>query len=83
MGDPIFEGPEYNALLDRQDGLRWKGVSPDPLGHFEMIQNPCVELEVNAMECVEYYGIKRGSVICKDYYDDFLECKFGFKQVTM
>ena len=32
-------------------------------------------------ECIEYYGAKRGLEICKDYYDDYLECSFKAKQV--
>ena len=34
----------------------------------------CQDLEVSAWECMEYYGEKRGAVICRDYYDDFIEC---------
>ena len=32
-------------------------------------------------ECMEYYGSRRGQEICKDYYDDFMECAAGRKQV--
>ncbi len=31
---------------------------------------------MNAMECIEYYGVKQGLEACKDFYDDFLECSF-------
>ena len=32
-------------------------------------------------ECIEYYGARRGMQICKDHYDDFLECSLKHKQV--
>jgi hypothetical protein len=31
---------------------------------------------MNAMECIEYYGMKQGLEACKDWYDDFLECVY-------
>lgn len=37
-------------------------------------QNKCADLELKALECVEYYGASRGSMICQDYYDDWHEC---------
>ena len=30
---------------------------------------------------MEFYGARRGQQICKDYYDDFIECSVHFKQV--
>jgi hypothetical protein len=41
---------------------------------------PCQKLEIEAMECIEYYGAKRGLDICKDYYDDYMECTYRAKQ---
>lgn len=35
----------------------------------------CATLHLQAMECLEYYGMKKGHIICKDYFDDFEECK--------
>jgi len=35
----------------------------------------CAPLEIKALECIEYYGKQRGYLICKDAYDDFVECK--------
>merc|ERR1711981_521652 len=46
--DPLYK-PEYNALLERQDALKFKGVSPEPLNCFEPTMNACSELEQNAM----------------------------------
>jgi len=37
---------------------------------------PCGDMEIKALECVEYYGKQRGFAICKDYYDDYQECRF-------
>ena len=36
-----------------------------------------------SQECIEYYGARRGLDICKDYYDDFLECGLKQKQVSL
>jgi len=53
---------------------------PDLFGINDMMILPmstahsCQDLEVSAWECMEYYGEKRGAVICRDYYDDFIEC---------
>jgi len=38
-------------------------------------QSICAPLELQALECIEYYGKQRGLVICKDFYDDFIECR--------
>lgn len=40
----------------------------------------CADFEINAMECIEYYGAKQGIVACKDWYDDFIECVHKSKQ---
>ena len=34
----------------------------------------CADLELKALECIEYYGAHRGTVLCQDYYDDWHEC---------
>ena len=36
--------------------------------------NKCAALELKCLECIEYYGAHRGTVICQDYYDDWHEC---------
>merc|ERR1712108_83769 len=36
----------------------------------------CGDLEIRALECVEYYGKQRGLAICRDFYDDFQDCRF-------
>ena len=58
-----------NALAD------WMAITN------EKAANPCSYFEIQQGECMEYYGMRRGRYICKDYYDDFLECRFQFKQV--
>lgn len=40
----------------------------------------CEDFELNAMECIEYYGVKQGIDACKDWYDDYLECVNQGKQ---
>ena len=47
----------------------------------EKAANTCSFFEIDAGECMEYYGARRGRYICKDYYDDFQECRYQFKQV--
>ena len=41
----------------------------------------CGGMELRALECIEYYGRQKGFVICKDLYEDFMECKFNSVQV--
>lgn len=40
----------------------------------------CMDFEMQAMECIEYYGAKQGLVACKDWYDDYIECTHNSKQ---
>jgi len=40
----------------------------------------CQDFELQAMECIEYYGAKQGLTACKDWYDDYIECMHGCKQ---
>ena len=41
----------------------------------------CGGMELRALECIEYYGRQKGFVICKDLYEDFMECKYNSVQV--
>merc|ERR1719229_1687711 len=43
---------------------------------FSNADSRCGRFELACMECMEYYGFKNGKVICKDYYEDFVECKY-------
>lgn len=40
----------------------------------------CQKFELEAMECLEYYGLQQGMDACKDWYDDLMECRFHTKQ---
>jgi len=40
----------------------------------------CEKFEVQAMECMEYYGVGQGVDACKDWYDDLMECRTMTKQ---
>jgi len=40
----------------------------------------CMDFEMNALECIEYYGSKQGITACKDWYDDYIECMHQSKQ---
>ena len=43
----------------------------------------CGELEMNALECLEAYGLRRGHKLCSNFVNDFRECVFGHIQVTV
>jgi len=43
-------------------------------------QGRCQDFELNALECIEYYGSKQGLTACKDWYDDYIECVHQSKQ---
>merc|ERR1712108_5841 len=45
-----------------------------------MQSGPCMDFELNALECIEYYGAKQGLTACKDWYDDYIECVPKSKQ---
>merc|ERR1712088_618053 len=45
-----------------------------------MQSGPCMDFELNALECIEYYGAKQGLTACKDWYDDYIECVHKSKQ---
>ena len=44
-------------------------------------QGRCFDKQLEAMECLEYYGLNQGATLCRDYYDDFTECTDGMTQV--
>ena len=53
----------------------WNLPVVDLFGYALMRQhNRCAPLELKCLECIEYYGAHRGSIICQDYYDDWKEC---------
>ncbi len=37
-------------------------------------QTKCQPLEKTALECIEYYGLRQGRIVCSDFYDDYIEC---------
>ncbi|KAI7690280.1 hypothetical protein SSS_03557 [Sarcoptes scabiei] len=41
----------------------------------------CNTLEQDALECLEAYGSRRGSRLCKEFIADFTECVTQFYQV--
>ena len=45
------------------------------------VHSPCHKLELTALECIEYHGIRKGNSICSDHYDDFVECVYNNIQV--
>ncbi len=42
----------------------------------------CAKMEITALECVEYYGLRQGKVVCDDYYNDFQECRWNNLRVS-
>ncbi|CAB4061254.1 unnamed protein product [Lepeophtheirus salmonis] len=41
----------------------------------------CTKFELSAMECYEYYGMRKGLDLCKDYFEDYVECTQNTKQL--
>lgn len=41
----------------------------------------CAEFEMNMLDCLEAYGVNRGSTQCKDLISDFQECVSMKKQM--
>lgn len=41
----------------------------------------CAEFQMNAAECLEAYGAKRGRRVCKPFLDDYTECLHSYIQV--
>lgn len=47
------------------------GQGPLPDGR----RDPCMNMELNAMECLEAYGVVKGSQVCMKFLEDHRECK--------
>ena len=41
----------------------------------------CGDFQLNAVECLEAYGAKRGRRLCRPYLEDYVECLYSYKQV--
>ncbi|XP_067135244.1 NADH dehydrogenase [ubiquinone] iron-sulfur protein 5 [Centruroides vittatus] len=41
----------------------------------------CRDFEMNVVECLEAYGLRKGKKKCKDEIDDYNECTFALKQL--
>ena len=54
----------------------WNSMTDMFSSWFSHANTRCGKFELASMECMEYYGFKRGKVICKDYYEDFIECRY-------
>lgn len=42
----------------------------------------CGDIELDALECLEAYGSRRGRVLCDKYIQDFRECMKQYIQVS-
>jgi len=77
--DPI-KTPNNDSHLERNYALVYHKPMfnvpiQDPFAQPLMRQhNKCGDLELKCLECIEYYGAHRGTIICQDYYDDWKEC---------
>ena len=84
IGDPHYLKDEHESVVFDQ----WTYMAPkisaakyipfsDVFHRFENLAfYPCYHIEIQALECVEYFGHMRGNAICKDHYDDLAECRF-------
>lgn len=82
----------YNPVRNPQRSIAWdlmqrtwtpfmKNWFTDVGAHVASNQGGiCQDFELRAMECIEYFGAKQGITACKDWYDDYMECRSGAKQ---
>lgn len=60
-----------------------KGFSYETLRHWNVQgvtngrKNACSDFELNHAECMEAYGMIKGSEVCEKFYEDFKECVWG------
>lgn len=40
-------------------------------------RQPCMDMELNAAECIEAYGINKGMDLCFKFLEDLSECRHG------
>jgi len=80
--DPFIEPPEPYRLEKEMNYRYTKPLLNLPIA--DMLAQPltrqfqkCADLELKCLECLEYYGAHRGTVLCQDYYDDWKECSAG------
>lgn len=45
------------------------------------VNRECGDLELDALECLEAYGARRGTALCASYVSDFRECATMVMQV--
>jgi len=57
-----------------------KTIFTDMTGIYNGAGMQCEGFELQAMECMEYYGTNQGFTACKDVYDDLMECKYKTKR---
>ena len=64
--------------------LPFKGALYDNLSYFhqqiptaEGRRAPCSQFELNSVECLEAYGMVKGSQECAQFLEDLRECRFG------
>jgi len=61
---------------------QWKTPLTDLFGNIWTMQEnaKCAGFEMNAMKCVEAYGVLQRDK-CLDYFDDLKECMYNEKQI--
>eukprot|EP00088_Acartia_fossae_P025945 TRINITY_DN26720_c0_g1_i1.p1 TRINITY_DN26720_c0_g1~~TRINITY_DN26720_c0_g1_i1.p1 ORF type:complete len:200 (-),score=40.94 TRINITY_DN26720_c0_g1_i1:105-704(-) len=86
-----FPDEQYNPVRHPQRSIAWdlmkvwqphyKSFFTDMGAYVASSQaGVCAKFEIQALECIEYYGAKQGITACKDWYDDYMECTTGAKQ---
>ena len=62
--------PVKGIAFEMLTGLHMQ--APQANGHREA----CADFELNAVECLEAYGVKMGYDRCWKYFEDYKECQF-------
>lgn len=65
--------PFKNPLFEVMSAIHQQGAY-----QFDRRRFPCSDLELNAYECLEAYGLSKGYFMCHKYLDDLDECKHKY-----
>lgn len=52
------------------------------MGRNEITSRRCGDMEMDALECLNAYGLTRGQKVCQTYVNDFKECALAAMQVS-
>ncbi len=75
--DKLYPNKDISTMFVRDYMVPYISLpTTDLFANFNTYANTdCGGFEKNALECMEYYGLKQGKTICADYYLDLVECR--------